>query len=196
MGYAQLTRTIETRQTQNRTKPMHNHNKTNTTENNLTENADAIRRLTMLLLACNNHVAALPYAEQWTKLRPCESMPWTALSSALNGLDRHAEACAALDKAILVNSTDCLSLYMMAAVALYLKYRLREAEQLIRKALRLQADIQEHWYVLGRVLKEQGNKIEAMLCLSHAARMNQDPLMSKECLDMIIAMGCPDYSRN
>jgi len=175
---------------------MNEHNKTNTTENNLAENAVLIRRLTMKLLACNVYVAALPYAKQWTKLRPCESMPWTALASALNGLDRHAEACEALDKAILVNSNDWLSLYIMAGVAWNLKYRLPEAEQLIRKALRLQPDIQELWYVLGCVLKEQGKKIEAMLCLARAGQMNQNPSISKDCLDMIIEMGSPDYSQN
>ena len=175
---------------------MNDHTKQNTTENNLTENADEIRRLTSRLLACNNYVAALPYAKQWTKLRPCESMPWTALASALNGLDRHAEACEALDKAILVNSPVWLSLYIMAGVASYLKHRLPEAEQLIRKALRLQPDIQENWYVLGRVLKEQGKKIEAMLCLARAGQMNQNLSLSRECMDMIIEMGSPDYSRN
>jgi len=175
---------------------MNDHTKQNTTENNLTENADLIRRLTMRLLACNNYVAALPYAKQWIKLRPCESMPWTALASALYGLDRHAEACEALDKAILVNSTDWLSLFIMAGVAWNLKYRLPEAEQLIRKALRLQPGIQDLWYVLGCVLKEQGKKIEAMLCLTRAGQMNQNPSISRDCLDMIIEMGCPDYSRN
>ena len=175
---------------------MNEHDNTNTTENNLTENADVISLLTMRLLTYKNYVAALPYAKQWTKLRPCESMPWTALSDALNGLDRHAEACEAFDKAILVNSTDWASLFIMAGVAGNLKYRLPEAEQLIRKALRLQPGIQDLWYVLGCVLKEQGKKIEAMLCLFHAYRMNQDPSLSKECLDIIIEMGGPDYSKN
>lgn len=175
---------------------MNDNNKNNTTENDLAENADVIRQLTMHLLGGGHSNAALPYARQWTRLRPCESMPWAALSTALYGLDRHAEACEALDKAILVNSTDWLSLNIMAGVASFLKYRLPEAEQLIRKALRLQPDMQTNWYVLGCVLKEQGNKIEALLCLFRASQMNQSPSMSKDCMDMIIEMGRPDYSRN
>jgi len=175
---------------------MNDHNKNNTTQNDLTQSADVIRQLTTRLLADCHFTAALPYAQQWTKLRPCESMSWTALSTALYGIDRHPEAREALDKAILVNSTDWLSLNRMAGVASFLKYRLPEAEQLIRKALRLQPEMQTNWYVLGCVLKEQGNKIEAMLCLFRAFQMNQCSPMSKECMDMIIEMGGPDYSRN
>ena len=175
---------------------MNEHDKTNTTENNLTENIDVIRQRTAQLLVGCQFSVALPYARQWTKLRPCESMSWAALSSVLYGLDRHAEACEALDKAILVNSADWLSLSRMAGVASFLKYRLPEAEQLIRKALRLRPDMQTNWYVLGRVLKEQDKKIEAMLCLARAGQMNQNPSLSKDCLDMIIEMGSPDYSRN
>ena len=72
--------------------------KTNKTKNNLTENADEIRQRTMQILAGDQFTSALPYAQQWTKLCPRESMSWTALSIALYGLNRHAEARKALDK--------------------------------------------------------------------------------------------------
>jgi tetratricopeptide (TPR) repeat protein len=170
--------------------------KTNKTKNNLTENADEIRQKTMQILAGDQFTSALPYAQQWTKLCPRESMSWTALSIALYGLNRHAEARKALDKAILVNSTDWLSLSRMAGIASFLKYRLPEAEQLIRSALRLQPDAQTNWYVLGRILNEQGKYIEAMLCLSRAAEINENPSMSELCRDMIFEIGITDYSRN
>jgi tetratricopeptide (TPR) repeat protein len=160
------------------------------------DNIDAIGELTKALLICCKDETALPYAQRWTTLRPCESMPWAALSTALYGLNRHAEAREALDKAILVNSTDWLSLNRMAGVAAFLKYRLPEAEQLIRNALKLQPDMQTNWYVLGCVLKEQGKKIESMLCLFRAFQMNHNPSMSEDCVDMITKMGTPDFSQN
>ena len=115
---------------------------------------------------------AMPYAQRLTALWPNESRAWTALATVQVGLDQHAAAREALDKAMLINSSDSLSQNRMAAVSAVLQHRMPEAVKMPRNAVQTNGDEQGNWIVLASVLMQQDKWNEVKGILEQAIQLN------------------------
>ncbi len=107
--------------------------------------------------------------------------------SVLFGLERHAEALEALERAQQIFRCDP-QLYLIKASVLQATNRLREAEAEYRAALRLR-ESEQAWYALGQAQAVQGRYREAVDSIQRAARYSSSPhevyrVLGRVCLAM------------
>jgi len=159
-------------------------------------NPVVLTRLSRTFMLINDRQSAMLYADRVVELNPEVSAAWVTWGGAAFLLGKHKEATEALDKAMAINSTDYDSMMDMSTLAIDLNHRLREAEQMVLKAIQLEPLKQEGWITLGGILQTQNRYLESKYAFTRAIEINPDSTTGQLAAMLRSGLEQSNFSRN